>query len=425
MAGLNSSNAAPDATVTTALKASLDAIDAADAQLRELNRAIHDNPELAYKEFFAVKTISAFLKKEGFAVTEQTYGLETSFTSEVGQGGPLVIICAEYDALPGIGHACGHNLIATSSIAAFLGAATALKSSGIPGRVRLLGTPAEEGGGGKCKLIDAGAFRDKDIGAAIMAHPVTAHQFSDGYTGLAGLKFIASHKFRVEFRGQQAHAAGEPWNGVNALDAAITTYNSVSMLRQQMRPDERVHGVIEDGGSVPNVITAYTRMNWYVRAPNVARADKLLAKVHRCCEAAAAATSCEINFITAPTYKNLRVNLPLCKQYVEDMAMIGEKIMVKNDESYTASTDMVTNQLIDRPPGNVSFEVPSFHGTFPIPTEPNVSMHHPRFAGHAATDDAHRAAITCAKGMAMLALRVLTDPRLVEEAWKDFENFDD
>ncbi|OQV01182.1 hypothetical protein CLAIMM_06581 isoform 1 [Cladophialophora immunda] len=342
MAGPGSSNAASDANVAQSLKVSLDAIDAADPQLRELNRTIHDNPELAYQEFFAAKTISAFLRKEGFAVTEQTYGLDTSFTCEVGQGGPLVIICAEYDALPGIGHACGHNLIATSSIAAFLGAAAALQSSSgrIPGRVRLLGTPAEEGGGGKCKLIEAGAFREPDIVAAIMAHPVTAHQFSGGFTGLAGLKFIASHKFRVEYRGRQAHAAGEPWNGVNALDAAVSAYNSVSMLRQQMRPDERVHGVVEDGGTVPNVITAYTRMNWYVRAPNMERADQLLDKVHKCCEAAAAATGCEIKYIPAPTYKNLRVNLPLCRQYVEDMATLGEKIMVKNDESYTASTDM-------------------------------------------------------------------------------------
>ncbi|OAP55157.1 hypothetical protein AYL99_10857 [Fonsecaea erecta] len=405
-----------DAKVAQSLKVALNAIDAAEPQLRELNQTIHEHPELAYQEFFAVKTISEFLKTEGFTVTDKAYGLETSFTSEVGSGGPLVIFCAEYDALPGIGHACGHNLIATSSIAAFLGAAAALKASGIPGRLRLLGTPAEEGGGGKCKLIDAGAFRDDHgVAAAIMAHPVTGHQFRGGYTGLAGLKFIASHKFRVEYRGRQAHAAGEPWNGVNALDAAVAAYNNVSLLRQRMRPDERVHGVVEDGGTVPNVIPAYTRMNWYVRAPSMDGADKLLDKVHKCCEAAAAATGCEIKYIRAPTYKNLRVNLPLCKQYVEDMATIGEKIMVKNDESYTASTDM----------GNVSFEVPSFHGAFPIPTEPGVSMHHPGFAGHAATDEAHRAAIQCAKGMSMLALRVLTDPQLAEAARKDFEDFED
>jgi amidohydrolase len=272
-------------------------IDKADPQLRALNHAIHSNPELAYHEFNAVKNISTFLKEQGFSVAEKTYGLDTSFTCESGQGGPLAIICVEYDALPGIGHACGHNLIATSSIAAFLGAAAALKASGKPGRIRALGTPAEEGGGGKCKLIDAGAFSEPEVVAAIMAHPVGASQFHGGITGLAGLKFIASHKFRVEYRGKQAHAGGEPWNGVNALDAAVACYNNVSMLRQQMRPDERVHGVFEDGGTVPNVITAYARMNWYVRAPNMKRADALLEKVKRCCEAASVATGCSLEYI--------------------------------------------------------------------------------------------------------------------------------
>lgn len=289
--------------VDECLKYALKTIDAADPQLRELNKQIHSNPELAYKEYLSVKTISKFLRKEGFNVTDETYGLETSFTSEVGSsGGPLVIFCVEYDALPNIGHACGHNLITTSSVAAFLGAAGALQKYGIPGRIRLLGTPAEEGGGGKVKLIEAGAFKDDgnngaDIAAAIMAHPVTAHQFSDGYTGLAGLKFIASHKFRVEFHGRAAHAAGEPWNGVNALDAAVAAYTNVSLLRQRMRPNERVHAVIEDGGTVPNVITAYSRMNWYVRSPSMQGADVLLDKVKKCCEAAAAATGCELNYI--------------------------------------------------------------------------------------------------------------------------------
>lgn len=277
------------------LKLSIDTIDATNDDLRKLNQSIHDNPEIAYEEFQSVETISSFLQDRGYKVTKETYGLPTSFTAEVGTGGPLVIICVEYDALPNIGHACGHNLIMISSIAAFLGAASALQPQGIPGRIRLLGTPAEEGGGGKVKLVEAGAFSE-DIAAAIMAHPLAAHQFGK-YSGLAGLKFIASHKFRVEFRGKAAHAAGEPWNGVNALDAAVAAYSSISMLRQQMRPDERVHGVIEDGGTVPNVIPEYTRMNWYVRGPNVTRADVLLKRVQKCCEAAAATTGCEIKFI--------------------------------------------------------------------------------------------------------------------------------
>jgi amidohydrolase len=274
----------------------VDAIGAADTDLKELNKAIHGHPELAYKEYFAVETVTNLLEKLGFAVQRKTYGLDTSFTAEVGSGGELVVICAEYDALPNIGHACGHNLICTSSVAAFLGAAKALSECGFPGRVRLLGTPAEEGQGGKVKLIEAGAFKDK-IAASIMAHPLAQHQFGQEYSGLAGPRFIASYKFKVEFHGKAAHASGEPWNGVNALDAAVATYNNISLLRQSMRSDERVHGVFEDGGTVPNVITAYSRMNWYVRSLSVKRAEVLLGKVRKCCEAAAMSTGCEVNYI--------------------------------------------------------------------------------------------------------------------------------
>jgi amidohydrolase len=267
--------------------------------LHEINRALHSNPETAYKEHFAHDTIAKFLEAQNFEVKRHTYGLDTSFEAEYGSGGRLVIICCEYDALPDIGHACGHNLIATSSIATFLAVADIIKLKGVTGRVRILGTPAEEGGGGKAKLIDAGAFKD-DPSVAIMAHPIAAHQahITPGeYSGLAGMKLIASHKFRTEFRGKPAHAAGEPWNGVNALDAAVAAYMNVSLMRQQMEPDERVHGVIEVGGTVPNVITAYTRMNWYVRSPTKGRAKSLLERVKRCIEAGAMASGCSIEYI--------------------------------------------------------------------------------------------------------------------------------
>jgi amidohydrolase len=272
------------------------AIDEIAVELRELNRHIHSNPELAYKEFIAHDTLTAFLQSRGFVVQKHVYGLDTSFDAQCGSGGRLVVYCAEYDALPKIGHACGHNLIATSSVAAFVGLAVAVQKLGIPGRVRILGTPAEEGGGGKVKLLEAGAFKD-DIAAAIMAHPFPLHQYPHGHTGLAGAKFIASHKLRVEFSGKSAHAGGEPWNGVNALDAAVSAYASISMLRQQIQPDDRIHGVIEEGGTVPNVIPEYTRMNFYIRSPTMRRCDALLARVKQCFEAAALASGCKLNYI--------------------------------------------------------------------------------------------------------------------------------
>lgn len=266
----------------------------------EINRKLHANPETAYKEVFAHDTLTAFLEAQGFQVKRHTYGLDTSFEATIGSGGRQVVVCAEYDALPDIGHACGHNLIATSSFAAFLGAAHALTKLNIPGRLRILGSPAEEGGGGKAKLIAAGAFDPaEDIAAAIMAHPTSRSQIGAGPedSGLAAFKLIASHKFRVEFRGKTAHAAGEPWRGLNALDAAVAAYSNVALLRQQIQPDERVHGVIEVGGTVPNVITDYTRMNWNVRSPTIERCDKLLERVKACLQAGAAATGCEISYI--------------------------------------------------------------------------------------------------------------------------------
>lgn len=390
------------------------AIDAAGDALRALNKDIHDHPETAYQEVHAHDALTAFLESQGFTVTRHAYGLPTSFEASIGStssGAREIVYCAEYDALPGIGHSCGHNLIATSSMAAFIGAAKAQQALGFPGRVRILGTPAEEGGGGKIKLLEAGAI-PSSTAAAIMAHPVAGHMAKiPGASGLAGFKLICSHKFKVEFTGRTAHAGAQPWDGINALDAAVAAYTNVSMLRQQIRPDERVHGVIEDGGKVPNVIPQYTRMSWNVRAPKVKAANALRERVNACFHAAAAATGCKVNIVEGPLYMDLRANDTLCRTYVEDMAVLGEKIILNEEEPATASTDM----------GNVSYAVPSFHGAFGIPAPKDVVGHHPGFAAAAGTDEAHFAAIQCAKGMAMLGWRVLTDDGIAEGAKRDFE----
>ncbi|PTB68599.1 hypothetical protein BBK36DRAFT_1113770 [Trichoderma citrinoviride] len=391
-------------------------LDELNPQLRTVNKSIHENPELAYHEFQAHDTITAFLEKLGFDVKRKTWGLDTSFEATIGSGGRQVVVCCEYDALPDIGHGCGHNLIATSSLAAFLGAAHALSQLGAPGRLRILGTPAEEGGGGKAKLIDAGAFSPaEDIAASIMAHPISVNLMNyggrSGVSGVAGFNLIASHKFRVEFRGVPAHAAGEPWNGVNALDAAVAAYNNISMLRQQIRPDERIHGVIEVGGTVPNVITDYTRMNWYIRSPTSQRGELLVKRVKACIEAAGAATGCQVNYIPAATYEHVISNPTLCKAYVEDMSKLGEKVEITLPESFNASTDM----------GNVTHVVPGIHGGFGIETGPNVSLHSREFAAAAGTDEAHEVAMKSGKGMAMLALRVLLDDEVAERARADFD----
>jgi amidohydrolase len=215
--------------------------------------------------------------------------------AEYGTGGRVVVFNAEYDALPGIGHACGHNLIATGSIAAFLAVAAALKENSIPGRVRLLGTPAEEGGGGKIKLINAGAYEEVD--ACLMTHPMAVAMVAGLKTaGIAYGTCVASIKFQATFSGKPSHAAATPHEGINALDAAVLAYSGLSMLRQQIKPNERIQGIILEGGSVPNVITPRTLLRYNVRSSTLKEAKILHTRVVKCFEGAAIATGCTVEF---------------------------------------------------------------------------------------------------------------------------------
>lgn len=289
-------------------------IDGLDAQLREINLKvssphprvcfisnvlqIHQNPELGYEEFQAHDNITAFLRNQGFDVTPHAYGLETSFVSEYGEGGRLVSFNVEYDALPGIGHACGHNLIATGSIAAFLGLVAAMKKHPVPGRVRLLGTPAEEGGGGKVKLIKAGAY--EGVHASLMTHPVAGTTFGKMDKGITGISYgtcVASTKFRATFTGKPAHAAAAPHEGINALDAAVLAYSGVSMLRQQIKPEQRIQGVIVEGGARANIITPLSILDYNVRGATLRDTRELQQRVVKCFEGAAIATGCDVEFL--------------------------------------------------------------------------------------------------------------------------------
>ncbi|KAF4332270.1 amidohydrolase [Fusarium beomiforme] len=382
-------------------------LDGLNSAIQEVNLSIHSHPETSFQEVFAHEKLTDFLEHHGFEVKRHAWGLDTAFEATFGSGGRQVVFCAEYDALPGIGHGCGHNLIATSSLAAFVSAACALQTTKLPGRLRIIGTPAEEGGGGKIKLLEAGAFDPpEDIAAAIMAHPMVSGPSSDGhvYDGIAGTKSIAAYKTKVIFKGRASHAGVEPWNGINALDAAVAAYMNVSMLRQQIRPDERVHGVFEDGGTVPNVIPQYTRMNWCIRSPTVTRCKNLVKRLYACFEAGASAANCTVEYET-----DLKVNNTLSNTYVEEMTKLGLKI--KLEESVPASTDM----------GNVSYHVPGFHGGFAIPTSPDVSIHHPDFASCAGKEEAHKAAMKCARGLAMTAIRILADESLSQRVRYDFK----
>jgi amidohydrolase len=252
---------------------------------------IHSHPELCYEEVHAHDTICHTLESLGYQVTRHAYGLNTSFEVESGAGGALIVYNAEMDALPGLGHACGHNLIATSSLAAFLVTAELLKSEGIEGRVRLLGTPAEESGGGKIDLLRASAY--KGVDACLMGHPSPRIGLVDG---VANGKCMARAGTTATFRGVNAHAGNAPWLGRNALDAAVGAYNHLSMLRQQIAPNQRIHAIISKGGERPNVIPDRTEIELYARAETSAELEDTCQRLINCFEGAAKAAGCTVEF---------------------------------------------------------------------------------------------------------------------------------
>ncbi|EEU42366.1 uncharacterized protein NECHADRAFT_79860 [Fusarium vanettenii 77-13-4] len=387
------------------------AVDQSLNALRELNGAIHSNPELCFKEFQAHENITALLQSCGFTVEKHAFGLETSFVSEYGQGGRLVTICSEYDALEGVGHACGHNLIAVASVASFLGIAAALKQSGVPGRVRILGCPAEEGGGGKIKLIQAGAF--KGVDAALMVHASSPldNMKAAGAAAVGGRSVAI---FQGVFTGEAAHAGVVPWNGINALDAASLTYSAISMLRQQIRPTDRINVYIKEGGRMTNIITARSVVEVGVRSLTLAENEKLQERVRNCFKGAAIATGCRIEFEQLmDTYADLHTNGPLCNEFTNIMSEHFD-----SDFNDDMSEPHISGGGSDF--GNVSYECPSLHPLFVIPTRPTDNVHGPGFARAAGEPGAFDAAIQAAKGIAILALRVLQDDDLAQRMQEAF-----
>lgn len=347
----------------------------------------------------------------GFTVEPHAYGLETSFSAEYGTGGRLVIFNAEYDALPGIGHACGHNLIASASFAAFLGVAAALRESGTAGRVRLLGTPAEEGGGGKLKLIEAGAYRD--CAASLMVHPGPGYLLAGLAPTLRGVSYVpmlANVKKRIHFTGREAHAAMAPWDGANALDAVCLSYNAVSMLRQQIRPYERIHGVFRAAGDRPNVIPGSCSVEYYIRSDTRVHAEALWERVWKCFRGAALATDCEVAVEALNSYADVRASKKLCAAYVSCMPQ-GTVSPTEPEDFLAGSTDM----------GNVCYECPGFHGAFGIDTPEGQGNHTKGFAAAAGTDDSFERAVECGKGMALVGWKMIQDDVFAYEVHTDWK----
>jgi amidohydrolase len=375
-------------------------ITAADADLRALSLDIHAHPELNFEEHHAHAALTKFLAARGFEVEPGAYGMETAFVARTGSGGPTIAVLCEYDALPGIGHACGHNLIAASGVATGL----ALKAALGPGEgtVLVLGSPAEEGGGGKVKMIDAGAFDGVD--AAMMLHPSPRDA--------AWANVIAIEQYRVSYSGRNAHASAMPWEGINALDAIVMAYQSIAVMRQQLRPTDRVHGVILEGGLKPNIIPDRTLAEYYIRARNAKELEELRGKILPCFEAAATATGCTVDIESQGLpYTDLVNNDRLCEAYAENMSTLELQLPNKTQSlgGVGASTDM----------GNVSYVVPSIHPMFGIPTE--AANHTPGFTAAAATPEAHRAMIRAATALALTALDAYLKPGVLEAAKDEFK----
>lgn len=364
-----------------------------------LARAIHEHPELRFEEHRAVATIAGLLEGRGVVVERRLGGLATAFAARAGVPGPRVAVLAEYDALPEVGHACGHNLIAAGAVGAFLALRTVVAQTG--GEVVLVGTPAEEGGGGKIALLEAGAFEGFD--AAMMFHPFDRDILM--HPALANLWLD------VTFRGKPSHAAAAPWGGQSALTACMDTFRLIDGQRVHFRDGVRVHGVIRDGGQAVNVIPERAACELSVRAPELGELARVRAIVERCARAAAMASDVEVQIEARRGYSDMRNNAPLALRFGDHLRALGRAPHEVAPGVGSGSTDM----------GDVSHAVPSIHPWVAICDEGETTIHQRAFAAHAGGPRGFESMLLAAKAMARTAHDVLTDPTLRASARSAYE----
>lgn len=372
-------------------------------RLDGFSRDLYDHPELGYREFHAVEVFAAALEAEGVEVRRGTGGVPTAFTAQLGDpdSGPQVAITAEYDALPGVGHGCGHNVIAASSLGAFLALAPFFDGeSPLPGGVTLVGTPAEEGGGGKELLIQAGVFDGYD--AAVMVHP--------GNRDIAAAQSSAKRQVVATFTGRTAHAAANPHLGRNALDGAVTAYQSIAQLRQHILATDKVHGVFTEGGTRPNIVPERAVLEFFLRSASIEEMLLLSGRVEATFRGAATAAGVEVEVAWdgEPIYLPHRINVPLAQRYGENLAELREVEPVSGAAG-AGSSDI----------GNVSHVVPTIQPTVAI-GDPDIPGHSRERADSTLTADGKRAIVDSAIGLARVAVDVLTDDTLREQAWAAF-----
>ena len=375
-----------------------DSIETQREQLIQLSLNIHDNPELGFKEEKAATWLTGYLEDSGFHIERGIAGLATAFRASYGQERPRIALLAEYDALPKIGHGCGHNIIGVSAVGAGVASKRLIDSLG--GSVAVMGTPGEENYGGKIDMVKGGAFKEVDV--AMIVHPDTRNMPTEDA--------LACISLEVEFFGRPAHAAGEPHKGINALDAMILAFTSINALRQHIRRDARIHGIITDGGEAPNIIPGHSAAVFSVRALDNDYLSELKNRVLNCFAGASVASGARLEYRWRDrTYAPMKSNMILAGLFKHNLESLGRAVEDFDPRSGLGSTDM----------GNVSQVVPSIHPTIAIaPRE--VLIHTPEFAAATISEAGHSALLDAAKAMAMTVADIL-QPGTIDRIRQEFD----
>jgi amidohydrolase len=372
-------------------------IESQKEQLIRLSVDIHDNPELGFKEERAATWLASYLEDSAFHVERGIAGLATAFRATYGQGNPRIALLAEYDALPKIGHGCGHNIIGVSAVGAGVASKHTVEQLG--GSVVVMGTPGEEVLGGKIDMVKAGAFKEVDV--AMLVHPDTRNMPTE--------EALAASTLEVEFFGRAAHAAGQPHKGINALDAMVLAFTAINSLRQHIRGDARIHGIITDGGEAPNIVPAHSAATFLVRALDDDYLAELKDRVLNCFTGASMASGARLEYRWQNrTYAPMKNNMTLAGLFKQNLESLGRDVEDFDPRSGLGSTDM----------GNVSQVVPSIHPTIAIAPH-EVLLHSPEFATATVSEAGHSGLMDAAKAMAMTVVDIL-QPGTIDKIRQEF-----
>lgn len=372
----------------------INAINLQKEKLWELSLKIFNNPETAFKETKASKLLTETLNSYGYRIETGIVGLDTAFRATIGEeNGPKIAILAEYDALAGLGHACGHNLIAAAAVGAGIGLASVLPR--LAGQIQVIGTPAEEGGGGKVILAEGGIFNGID--AAMMFHPASKN--------MVLRQSLASSRLKLEFIGKASHAAAAPEEGINALDALIATFNNINMLRSTFLPKDRVAGIIINGGEAANIIPAYTSAEFSIRALRAKRRDELVNRVISCAKAGAEVVGCQVKYEITGGYMDIIPNRVLANLFQRNLEALGRVVVEPDPDERMGSTDM----------GDVSHIVPAIHPYLAIAPE-NIAGHTQEFKAYCSSESGKAAMLDAAKAIALTTIDLLSNPEMLKNA---------